>query len=184
VHAAYCDLVQDAENFIYIENQFFVSGMEGDDIVGNRVAEALYRRIVRAHAKRQTFHVMLVLPLLPLLDGNLAPNAASNVLYVMHWQYRTLRALRKRLEEAGVDPDAFLSIYGLRTYDSLDGENVKTEQIYVHSKIMVIDDRVAVVGSANINDRSLLGMRDSEVNVIIHDSEGPKLPAAAAVAGA
>jgi len=183
VHAAYCDLVQDAENFIYIENQFFVSGMEGDDMMGNRVAEALYRRVVRAHARRQTFHVMIVLPLLPLLDGNLAPNASSNVLFVMHWQYRTLRALRNRLEEAGVDPDAFFSIYGLRTWDFLGGENVKTEQIYVHSKVMVIDDRVAVVGSANINDRSLLGMRDSEIDVIIHDTEG-RLPAAAAAAAA
>ena len=36
-------------------------------------------------------------------------------------------------------------------------------QIYVHSKLMIIDDRIVVIGSANINDRSLLGSRDSEV---------------------
>jgi phosphatidylserine/phosphatidylglycerophosphate/cardiolipin synthase-like enzyme len=36
-------------------------------------------------------------------------------------------------------------------------------QIYVHSKLMIIDDRMALIGSANINDRSLLGSRDSEV---------------------
>lgn len=36
-------------------------------------------------------------------------------------------------------------------------------QIYVHSKLMIIDDRIALIGSANINDRSLLGSRDSEV---------------------
>lgn len=36
-------------------------------------------------------------------------------------------------------------------------------QVYVHSKIMIIDDCVALIGSANINDRSLLGSRDSEV---------------------
>jgi phospholipase D1/2 len=38
-------------------------------------------------------------------------------------------------------------------------------QIYVHSKLMIIDDRIVVIGSANINDRSLLGSRDSEVCV-------------------
>jgi hypothetical protein len=36
-------------------------------------------------------------------------------------------------------------------------------QIYVHSKLMIIDDRTTLIGSANINDRSLLGSRDSEV---------------------
>lgn len=34
---------------------------------------------------------------------------------------------------------------------------------------MLVDDEVAVIGSANINDRSLLGHRDSELNVIIKD---------------
>ena len=33
--------------------------------------------------------------------------------------------------------------------------------------------QVAIVGSSNINDRSLLGMRDSEVNVVIEDPEQP-----------
>jgi len=28
--------------------------------------------------------------------------------------------------------------------------------------LMIIDDRIALIGSANINDRSLLGSRDSE----------------------
>lgn len=36
-------------------------------------------------------------------------------------------------------------------------------QVYVHSKIMIIDDCTTLIGSANINDRSLLGSRDSEV---------------------
>lgn len=33
----------------------------------------------------------------------------------------------------------------------------------MHSKLMIIDDRLALIGSSNINDRSLLGSRDSEV---------------------
>jgi len=36
---------------------------------------------------------------------------------------------------------------------------------------MIIDDRMAICGSANINDRSLLGKRDSEVCVVINDIE-------------
>ena len=46
-----------------------------------------------------------------------------------------------------------------------------TEQIYVHSKLLIADDRVAILGSANINDRSLQGERDSELAVMVRDSE-------------
>ncbi|CAF4403937.1 unnamed protein product, partial [Adineta steineri] len=36
---------------------------------------------------------------------------------------------------------------------------------------MIIDDRMAICGSANINDRSLRGHRDSEVGMIINDRD-------------
>jgi phospholipase D1/2 len=42
-----------------------------------------------------------------------------------------------------------------------------TEIIYIHSKLMIIDDEVALIGSANINDRSLNGNRDSELAIIV-----------------
>lgn len=38
--------------------------------------------------------------------------------------------------------------------------------IYVHSKVMVVDDRHLIIGSANINDRSMLGSRDHEIAVV------------------
>lgn len=34
---------------------------------------------------------------------------------------------------------------------------------------MLVDDRVALIGSANLNDRSLLGSRDSEIAAVIQD---------------
>lgn len=45
-----------------------------------------------------------------------------------------------------------------------------TEQIYVHSKLMIVDDKKVLIGSANINDRSLRGKRDSELGVVIDDN--------------
>ena len=38
-------------------------------------------------------------------------------------------------------------------------------QVYTHSKLMIVDDWCLIVGSANINDRSMLGDRDSEMAV-------------------
>ena len=36
---------------------------------------------------------------------------------------------------------------------------------------MIVDDEKVIIGSANINDRSLLGSRDSEIAVLIEDEE-------------
>lgn len=35
--------------------------------------------------------------------------------------------------------------------------------IYVHSKGMVVDDEYVIIGSANINQRSMAGSRDTEI---------------------
>lgn len=35
--------------------------------------------------------------------------------------------------------------------------------IYVHSKGMIVDDEFVIMGSANINQRSLEGTRDTEI---------------------
>lgn len=68
------------------------------------------------------------------------------------------------------DWSRYLTLLNLRTWAVLGGR-VVTEQIYVHSKLLIADDRVAILGSANINDRSLQGERDSELAVMVRDSE-------------
>lgn len=62
----------------------------------------------------------------------------------------------------------YLTLLNLRNWDVI-GKKPVTEQIYVHSKLLIADDRVAILGSANINDRSQLGDRDSELAVVITD---------------
>lgn len=47
---------------------------------------------------------------------------------------------------------------------------IVSEEVYVHSKFLIADDRIVIVGSANLNDRSQLGYRDSEIAVIIEDT--------------
>ncbi|KAJ2372249.1 hypothetical protein IW150_004209, partial [Coemansia sp. RSA 2607] len=50
-------------------------------------------------------------------------------------------------------------------------DQVVSELVYIHCKLMIVDDRYVVMGSANINDRSMVGNRDSEVAMIVEDTE-------------
>ena len=48
IHHAFIDMITKAKYYIYIENQFFVS-LIGDSTVRNGIADALFKRILRAH---------------------------------------------------------------------------------------------------------------------------------------
>nr|GMD68616.1 phospholipase D zeta 1 isoform X1 [Ipomoea batatas] len=177
IHNAYCSLIEKAEHFVYIENQFFISGLVGDEIIRNRVLEALYERITRAYNEKKCFRVIIVIPLLPGFQGGLDDSGAASVRAIMHWQYRTIcrgntSILQNLSDLIGPRVHDYISFYGLRSYGRLlDDGPVVSSQVYVHSKIMIVDDRTALIGSANINDRSLLGSRDSEIGVVIEDKE-------------
>lgn len=81
---------------------------------------------------------------------------------------------RDFIDAVGDEWKSYLTLLNLRNWDTL-GDKPVTEQIYVHSKLVIADDRVAVLGSANINDRSQLGDRDSELAVIVTDDAEVKV---------
>jgi phospholipase D1/2 len=66
--------------------------------------------------------------------------------------------------------EEYIYFFSLRTH-SLVNDIPTTELIYVHSKMMIVDDEAVLIGSANINDRSMLGSRDSEIAVIVKDNK-------------
>ena len=172
IHLAYLTLIEQSQYCIYIENQFFISSTAGDPIV-NRIAQALVDRIIRAFEERQKFMVYILLPLLPDQPGNVWDCSSVNLRLIMSWEYRTISrgesSMFAQLLRAGLNPDDYIRFYSLRTHEVLNGNPV-TEQIYIHCKIMIVDDDVAIVGSANINDRSLTGTRDSEIAMVIRDT--------------
>lgn len=176
IQNAYLRLISSANHFVYIENQFFVSGLEGDHLCSNRIANAIVERIRKAAANKEKFRVMIVMPLLPAFPGKPDDKEASSLRGVMHWQYRSIcrgensiyHTLFKELD--GLDPFEYIAFYGLRMH-SMHRSEPKTEMVYVHSKVMIVDDKSCIIGSANINERSMTGDRDSEIAVLIDDTE-------------
>ena len=64
--------------------------------------------------------------------------------------------------------DDYISINCLRTWSDNEGAvEPRSVGISVHSKVILVDDRIAVVGSANLNDRSMSGRMDSEAGVFL-----------------
>ncbi|KAJ8091599.1 hypothetical protein PM082_020829 [Marasmius tenuissimus] len=46
-----------------------------------------------------------------------------------------------------------------------------SELLYIHSKVMIVDDARVIMGSANINDRSQKGDGDSEIALVVEDTD-------------
>jgi phospholipase D1/2 len=57
----------------------------------------------------------------------------------------------------------------------MSGTKPVTEMIYIHSKLMIVDDKYAICGSANLNDRSMRGSRDSELALLIRGKNMKKV---------
>ncbi|TQS32610.1 hypothetical protein Golomagni_07072, partial [Golovinomyces magnicellulatus] len=45
------------------------------------------------------------------------------------------------------------------------------EELYIHSKLLIADDRIVLCGSSNLNDRSQLGNHDSELSIVMEDTK-------------
>jgi phosphatidylserine/phosphatidylglycerophosphate/cardiolipin synthase-like enzyme len=137
VRALFLDAIEAAERFIYVENQYFSS---------RAIFQALVKRL--REPGRGRLNIVLVLPQQPeALREQLAMGVA---------QVRLLRALDRLAREHG----HALGVYCSAGRDEETGKDVYT---YIHSKVMVVDDRFLTVGSANTTNRSM-GL-DSELNL-------------------
>ncbi|XP_045020806.1 phospholipase D2 isoform X2 [Bubalus bubalis] len=171
---AYLHTIRESRHFLYIENQFFISCSDGRTVL-NKVGDEIVDRILKAHKQGQCFRVYVLLPLLPGFEGDISTGGGNSIQAILHFTYRTLcrgeYSILHRLKAAmGTEWRNYISICGLRTHGELGGHPV-SELIYIHSKMLIADDRTVIIGSANINDRSLLGKRDSELAVLIEDTE-------------
>ncbi|CAJ0572363.1 unnamed protein product, partial [Mesorhabditis spiculigera] len=173
IQQAYVSLIANSKHYVYMENQFFISMTGGAD-VHNEICRVLVERIVRAHQARENFRFYLLIPLMPGFEGDVGAPGGSSLQVILHWTYESLSrgdfSLFGTLKKRGVeDPAQYVSVNSLRTWDILTGRLV-TELIYIHCKLMIVDDEHVIIGSANINDRSQAGNRDSEVCMVYTDT--------------
>ena len=180
----YYSLIDNAKHYLYIENQFFVSrafnSEERDDceyalsdVVENMIAYHIRKRIERAYQQKEKFRVFVFIPLLPGFAGE--PESSGTLQIILKHTYagicrnHGMSIIEQLYNLMGDKWREYIGFYSLRGHAMVNGEP-RTELIYIHSKLMIVDDKTVILGSANINDRSMLGNRDSEYAVMINES--------------
>ena len=174
---AYIKMIEESEHFIYMENQFFISSCETEGAtVHNKIGDALVERITRAWKNDEAWRAVIVIPLIPGFQNTVEQEGGTSVRLIMQYQYRSIcrgeSSIFGRLRSAGIDPEDYIQFYALRQWGRLGPRKaLVTEQLYIHAKCMIADDRIAIIGSANINERSMLGNRDSECAAVVRDTD-------------
>ncbi|EGN97561.1 hypothetical protein SERLA73DRAFT_169861 [Serpula lacrymans var. lacrymans S7.3] len=297
IQNAYCQMIREANHFIYIENQFFISNTREEGPVKNLIAKALVERILQAAHDGKKFKVIVVIPELPGFAGDVKNESALKT--IMAAQYRTMNrgghSIYEEIRKDGYEPSEYIRFFHLRSYDRLNapletliskmeqnsgvtfheaqialarqwigntyqGEDAPkevlvkvpqeteeglvvseqtdihkekvpmpasydaavnvierfesgaddirgdeevadtvgqhmlqdatelwderwlgteeeernsyiSELLYIHSKVMIVDDRRVIMGSANLNDRSQRGDGDSEIALVVEDDD-------------
>jgi phospholipase D1/2 len=125
-----------ADRLIYVETQYFSSW---------RIREALARRMRESGRPRPEIVIIV----------NEQAEALKEELAVGLRQARNLEALRDIASQTGCALGCYFS--------QCDGPHDTFRATYIHSKLMIVDDRFLTVGSANFTNRSM-GV-DSELHV-------------------
>ncbi|KAI1794831.1 phospholipase D [Ganoderma leucocontextum] len=176
IQNAYLKAIQLSEHFVYIENQFFITSTIVNEVkVENRIGDAIVHRIIRAHREGTPWKCCIVIPLLPGFAFPVDHGDASAIRIILECQNKTIfrgpNSIFGRLKKEGIDPDDYIAVFSLRNWGKLRGDVLTTEQVYIHGKVCIVDDRLAIIGSANINERSQRGDRDSEIAAVIRDTD-------------
>lgn len=177
IMTAYTKMIEESEHFVYIENQFFISSCVTEvTTIKNTIGDALVERVVRAAKKEEAWRAVIVIPLMPGFQNTVDSEGGTSIRLIMQYQFRSIcrgeSSIFGRLRAQGIEPEDYIQFYGLRAWGKIGPrQRLVTEQLYIHAKCMIVDDRVAIIGSANINERSMLGNRDSECASIVRDTD-------------
>jgi phospholipase D1/2 len=190
IYQAMLASIASARAYIYIETQFFISEHGGTStaFIDNKIVNAIANKIIDMARAKKAFHVYLVLPVHPEGAPSNEATYKQQRLAMDTLKWGTDSLFKRIQKTTGRNPEDFVTVLNLRTHgvvvqyardkytNEIDmtheiGRYVVTEQIYVHSKLMIVDDAVAIIGSANTNDRSLTGNGDSEIAAVVVDTE-------------
>lgn len=124
IQNAYCEIIRNAQHYVYIENQFFITATgEEQAPVHNLIGRAIVDACVRAGKEGRKFRVIIMIPAIPGFAGDLRDDAAAGTRAIMDYQYKSIHrgpnSIFAQIEKEGVNPRDYVFIFNLRSYDRL-----------------------------------------------------------------
>lgn len=127
---AYAAVIRSSEHFIYIENESFITATtasDGQKPVQNQIGTALVERILRAARAGKKYKVIVVVPCLPEVVGDLSAPSAAHARAMMEAQYSSINrggnSIMEMIAKEGFNPMDYIRFYNLRTYDRINMES-------------------------------------------------------------
>lgn len=147
IQNAYIQLINEANHFIYIENQFFISNTREEGPVKNQIAKALVERIIKAAQEHRKFKVIVVIPELPGFAGDVKNDTALKT--IMAAQYRTINrgghSIYEEIRKAGFEPMDYIRFYHLRSYDRINApQQSLISQMEANSGVTFYEAQIAL----------------------------------------
>ncbi|MCX7121289.1 MAG: phospholipase D-like domain-containing protein [Gammaproteobacteria bacterium] len=177
IHEAMLTAISKAERYIYIETQYLTESENS----GNKLIDAIVKKVQEKNDINEPFHVYITLPYCPNGD----PGGKLFVEPIRESQWATLQRCMQSIENKTGEPwNNYLTVFFFAQWEGVSSNLAALTQdqkahtrdellnnsyrapVYIHSKLMVIDDSTIINGSANLNDRSLVGDRDTEIAVM------------------
>ena len=171
---AYIELIKGAKHFIYIENQYFLSKISGSPCK-NPILETLIDKIIEKISNKEKFRVIVLVPIEPEDPNSQLKAEGFTKRAILQYEYKAIsrgdNSILGQISKHTKTPEDYIQFLALRNHGKspITGEP-HTTGIYVHTKLLMVDDDWMVFGSANLNDRSMVGSRDSEIAMCTYDT--------------
>ncbi len=134
IQNAYSEVIRNAQHYVYIENQFFITATgDQQSPIRNTIGRAIVDAVVRAGKEGRKFRVIAVIPSIPGFAGDLRNDAATGTRAIMDYQYKSIcrgeHSIFGQIKAQGVDPTQHIFFFNLRSYDRLNvTPNVKKQE--------------------------------------------------------
>jgi phospholipase D1/2 len=176
IQNAYVEVIRNAQHYVYIENQFFITATgDKQPPIKNTIGRAIVDAVVRAAKEGRKFRVIGVIPAVPGFAGDLRDDAALGTRAIMSYQYQSIcrgeHSIFGQISAQGVDPTQYIFFFNLRSYDRLnvtpalkkqeEQSGVKYQDVQRAEAQEIMDSGIHGVGDSKKGVQKLLGSRSS-----------------------